>query len=102
MSASSDSGDVSLEAAEHIEEKHSDMIVENICRHTDQVLFSAAHPGQGGYGHVNEQPKPYWVRKFNALGFHVDQRTDQFVGFLRKAGTKPWYWQNVVVFERNQ
>ena len=55
---------ISMEVAEHLEEKYADIFVDNICRHSDIVLFSAAHVGQGGDGHINEQPVTYWIEKF--------------------------------------
>ena len=33
------------------------------------VLFSAAIPGQGGTGHINEQCQSYWQHKFFNCGF---------------------------------
>lgn len=60
---------ISLEVGEHIDEQYTDIYLDNICRHADVVLFSAAHPGQGGVGHVNEQPKNYWIEKFMAKGY---------------------------------
>ena len=33
-------------------------------RHSDIVLFSAAPPGQGGHGHVNERSYEYWRGEF--------------------------------------
>jgi hypothetical protein len=39
-------------------------------RHSDTILFSAAIPGQGGTGHINEQWPPYWIRLFEKNGFH--------------------------------
>lgn len=54
-----------LEVAEHLQEADADTLIENIVKHGDIVLFSAAVPGQGGEFHVNEQPLSYWVKKFN-------------------------------------
>ena len=58
-----------LEAAEHIAEASSDVLVDSICRHGDRILFSAAVPGQPGQHHVNCQWPAYWQNKFNAKGF---------------------------------
>jgi len=46
------------------EEKYADTFVNTLCRHADTILFSAAHVGQGGDGHINEQPIDYWIEKF--------------------------------------
>ena len=60
---------ICLEAAEHVEEKFSDLIVENLTNSSDVILFSAAIPGQGGTNHVNEQPPQYWAEKFANHGY---------------------------------
>lgn len=57
---------VSLEVAEHLEPSRARGFVEDLCRAAPVVLFSAAFPGQGGIGHVNEQPIGYWVDLFSA------------------------------------
>jgi hypothetical protein len=41
-----------LEVAEHLPEMHSDTLIDNLCRHGDLIMFSAAIPGQGGDFHV--------------------------------------------------
>jgi hypothetical protein len=46
----------SLEVAEHLSSARADGFVEHLTRLSDRVLFSAEVPGQGGYGHRNEQP----------------------------------------------
>ncbi|RAP38807.1 hypothetical protein DID80_02210 [Candidatus Marinamargulisbacteria bacterium SCGC AAA071-K20] len=54
-----------LEVAEHIPTQASSIIVENLVRHGKVILFSAAVPGQGGIGHINEQPLAFWFSIFN-------------------------------------
>lgn len=58
-----------LEVAEHLEEKYSDVLVENCINHSDRIIWSAADIGQGGYNHVNEQPISYWIDKFEKRGY---------------------------------
>jgi hypothetical protein len=60
-----------LEVAEHIDESCADTLIENLCRHSNMVLFSAAPPGQGGEFHVNEKSYDYWRLKFSKLGYDV-------------------------------
>jgi hypothetical protein len=58
------------------------------------VLFSAAVPGQGGPGHVNEKPLDWWEEKFAARRFRVVRgfgmrfENDQRVAW--------WYTRNMV------
>jgi 2-polyprenyl-3-methyl-5-hydroxy-6-metoxy-1,4-benzoquinol methylase len=61
------------EVAEHLPPMSADRLVETLCRHGDIVVFSAAPPGQGGDGHVNEQPAAYWIGRFETMGFRVDE-----------------------------
>ena len=47
---------MNIEVIEHIEKVYEDLVLQNITRNSDHLIFSAAHPGQGGVGHVNEMP----------------------------------------------
>lgn len=60
---------MSVEVAEHLPESAANTFVDNLVRHGDAVLFSAALPGQLGEHHVNEQPFEYWRDKFSERGF---------------------------------
>lgn len=55
---------VSLEVAEHLPPASAAGFVTSLVRHADAVLFSAAIPGQGGNGHINEQFQDVWARRF--------------------------------------
>src|SRR3981081_11169 len=50
---------ICLEVAEHLPAASADALVALLTRHAPVVLFSAAIPGQGGTGHVNEQRPVY-------------------------------------------
>jgi SAM-dependent methyltransferase len=87
-----------LEVAEHIPEEHAGSLIADLCSLADTVLFSAAIPGQGGYGHVNEQWPHYWVKLFARHGFMCS-------GALRwqiwnDDKIEPWYKQNMTVATR--
>lgn len=60
---------ISFEVAEHIEEEFSDEYVSNLKSLSDNVIISAAPPGQDGHGHINCQPKKYWIEKFNKFDY---------------------------------
>lgn len=90
-----------IEVAEHIDEKYAGLVVENITRHTDLLIFSAATPGQGGYGHINEQPFAYWSEKLSKVGFYCDhEKTAEFRDYLTQKNAKKWYCNNIAIFER--
>lgn len=84
-----------LEVAEHLPPGAADAFITTLCALAPIVVFSAAIPGQGGHGHLNEQPPAYWVGRFNQHGFEVS-------GELRwhlwgAADVEPWYQQNLLV-----
>ena len=55
---------ISLEVGEHLLPERAASFVEDICRTSKKVLFSAAIPNQGGVGHLNEQWQSYWAEHF--------------------------------------
>ena len=83
-----------LEVAEHV--RAAEPFVEWLCAAAPLVLFSAAVPGQGGDGHVNERPTGYWVELFAVQGYRGS-------GALRwrlweDERVEWWYRQNLLVF----
>jgi SAM-dependent methyltransferase len=96
---------VCMEVAEHVPGELADILVSQLCgacAEDGAVVLTAAPPGQSGYDHVNEQPLYYyWVDKFRALGFDVDD--DETVA-LKQAWAPVtrmwWYAANVCVFRR--
>lgn len=65
---------VSLEVAEHIDERWSNIYVQTLCRSSDTILLTTALPHQMGLGHVNEQTPSYWIKLFKEFGFRQDER----------------------------
>lgn len=87
---------ISVEVAEHIENKHCQTFLNNICLHSKVVLFSAAVPFQGGRNHINEQPLSYWVNKFNQKGYLLmDYIREQI---WNDQSIDIWYRNNCVLF----
>ncbi len=85
-----------LEVAEHLPHDKADLFVDNLTRHGDVILFSAAVPHQGGEHHVNEQPPEYWRGKFAARGYAA-------FDFLRprlarRKEVMPWYRFNSYIY----
>ena len=90
---------ISLEVAEHLNEKYADTFIDTLCRHSDIVLFSAAHVGQGGDGHVNEQPISYWVEKFEKRGYIWNDIRNEFKD---NYNIEQWYKDNISIFIKNR
>lgn len=84
-----------LEVAEHLRPEAAEDLVAGLCTLAPVVLFSAAIPGQGGHGHVNEQWPDYWAHLFarhglacsGALRFSLWERSE----------VAPWYKQNLLL-----
>lgn len=86
---------VCLEVAEHLPPQRAESFIAELCATSKAVLFSAAIPGQGGTGHVNEQPPSYWVDLFDRQGYDV-------TGALRwkiwnDERVENWYRQNLLL-----
>jgi hypothetical protein len=92
---------VSLEVAEHVESRYSEVFVDNLVRHSDVVLFGAAIPHQGGFRHVNEQWQSYWKMLFEARGFVVYDPVRSQLWY--DGNVHFWYKQNILLYinERN-
>ena len=92
---------LNIEVIEHIDRKYEDIVLENITRHTNLLIFSAATPGQGGWGHINERPFKYWEKKLNLANFFCEKdKTQEFRQYLKKKKAKKWYVRNISVFRK--
>jgi len=61
---------MSIEVVEHILNEKSDLMVDNLTNASNRyIIFTAAPPGQGGTGYINEQPKEFWIEKMSSRGF---------------------------------
>lgn len=89
---------ISLEVAEHLPEARASDFVKFLTELSDTVLFSAAIPGQGGTGHVNEQWPKYWTDMFYDHGYTT---TDALRGQIWSNAQIPfWYRQNALLFTK--
>jgi SAM-dependent methyltransferase len=91
----------STEVAEHVPAHLADEFVKFMIASGNDSIFTAAHPGQGGTGHINEQPQSYWIEKFERLGRRHDAAASKRIADALKArGTDAWLYQNMMVFRR--
>lgn len=91
---------ICLEVAEHLSDDIADSLIASLTRMSDLVLFSAAIPGQGGNGHINERWQSYWARKFKKNGF---ESFDIIRPTLwSSADVLYWYRQNTIVYRRSE
>lgn len=89
---------VCLEVGEHLPAARADGLVADLCALAPVVLWSAAIPGQGGAGHVNEQWPDYWVQRFTAHGMTVSGALRWMIWDDERV--ENWYRQNLLVAAR--
>jgi Methyltransferase domain len=89
---------VCLEVAEHLPPERAETFIAELCGLSDTVLFSAAVPGQGGTGHLNEQWPPHWALLFQANGFTCNDKLRWDIWSDGRVCW--WYRQNIFVASR--
>lgn len=88
-----------MEVAEHINRNNEDVLIRNLCKLSDKILFSAAIPGQGGENHVNEQWQEYWAAKFRGMGYFPFWK-DVREGVWNNPKVATYYKQNMVLYTK--
>lgn len=63
---------VCIEVLEHLAPRDAERAVENLCRHSDDILFSSTPSDFREPSHINVQPPAYWVELFARQGFYHD------------------------------
>ena len=93
---------ICLEVLEHIDEVHADEIIDKISTmFLDTLIFTAAVPGQGGVGHINCQPKEYWIEKLERNGLRRNTLMEEILRWYCKQGSyMGWFYNNVLVFNK--
>jgi SAM-dependent methyltransferase len=90
---------VSIEVAEHLPAESSRTLVDSLTTLAPAVVFSAAVPGQGGVGHINEQWPDYWAQLFIERGFVL---VDCLRPVLWNNPRVAWYYrQNLFLYVKN-
>ena len=95
---------ICFEVGEHIEEKYSERLVENLTQSSSTILFTAAPPGQNGEHHINLKPREWWVEKFLEYSFSFDkQLTNRLIKDMEKIpNIQPCYVNNLMVFKSEE
>lgn len=91
------------EVAEHLDDA-SELLSAIVRYAADRVIWTAAHPGQGGVGHVNEKPRDHWINEFALRGLRYEaEETEALRLTWRKvAGRCHWYHENLSIFRRSR
>lgn len=97
-----------LETAEHLPESAANTLCDTLVTAVEPpnglLVFSAATRGQGGAGHLNEQPRSYWLNKFDERGLERAASLTAHLSHLwKRAAPKAWwYGKNVMVFRMKE
>jgi hypothetical protein len=67
---------VCIEVLEHLSRSDGEAAIENLCRHTDQVLLSTTPEHYAEATHLNVQPPEYWAELFARHDFIRDVDVD--------------------------
>ena len=67
---------VCIEVLEHLSEIDAQTAVNNLCQHSDDILFSSSPDHHPDPTHVNVQPVEYWAQLFAGYGFYRDVELD--------------------------
>ena len=90
-----------FEVAEHIHQIYSKQLVSNCTEYSDRVIFTAVPIGQGGVGHINEQPYEFWINLFEQRSFAYNQTLSEDIRKkLRDNNVVDWLSNNFMCFER--
>jgi SAM-dependent methyltransferase len=89
-----------FEVAEHVPERLADRLVAFLTDLAPVLVVTAAQPGQGGAGHVNEQPREYWIERFERAGhtFDAAMSAELVRRFEARCVWAPWFIRNALVF----
>lgn len=94
-----------IEVAEHIDQSAHATLCDTLNNNLAKdgiLLFSAAHPNQGGMGHVAERPPKYWIDQFALRDLSYNQMMTVRLSLLWSNLNSPLYWlaSNVLIFQK--
>ena len=90
---------LSLEVGEHIPKEYEQIFLDNICKHTNNLLIlSWAIVGQVGDGHVNCQNNDYIINQISNRGFIYDIQNS--LELRASATCAPWFKNTILFFKK--
>lgn len=90
-----------LEVAEHLPPECDSIICNTIAKLAEKtIVFSSAHPGQGGDEHTGTRPLPHWRKMFFDRGFQFNNVLTTRLSLAWINIQTPHYWlpDNIQVF----
>lgn len=94
-----------LEVAEHLPPEHDETLCRSIGRHLQRggwLVFSSAHPGQSGEGHIGTRPAYHWRTKLYDVGisYQAGPTSRVALALLNLQSPLVWLAENVMVFDK--
>lgn len=96
-----------LEVAEHLDQSAHPTLCDTLAMNLAEgggnyLVFSSAHPGQGGNGHISERPASYWQKEFflRQMNYRDDLTCRLQLAWLNLRSPLWWLPANVMVFEK--
>lgn len=90
----------SFEVAEHLPGIYAQKYCGLLAAAAPNVVITAAHPGQGGHLHVNEQPAEYWIHLMGLCGHDFDAKATNFLKAAWRERVATHYHGNLLAFRR--
>jgi len=95
------------EVAEHIPDENLDIFIDTICNHLKRdeeslLIFTSAHPGQGGKEHATERPAIFWRDQFHIRGLNYQEEYTYRLALIWQSIYSPLMWlpTNVQIFRK--
>lgn len=89
-----------LEVAEHIPAEFEATFLQNVVKFSSGlIVLSWAIPDQGGFGHVNERPNAYVIRKLAEYGYTLQPAITKFIRQSLKRDECWWFRNSIFVFQ---
>jgi cyclopropane fatty-acyl-phospholipid synthase-like methyltransferase len=98
---------ICLETGEHMPDEFINVFCDTLCNHVrrdahSMLIFTAAHPGQGGTEHVSTRPATFWRDMFYERGLNYQpERTHKLlIHWLNLGSPKFWLSSNLQIFSK--
>ena len=91
---------LSIEVAEHVEDKYVDHYIETLCNGNVVVMTHALPQDDDGYHHVNCQYADYWVDKLSSRGYRLDYYNDFWKDLARSERSDAFFAKTGLIFVR--
>ncbi len=90
---------ISMEVGQQLSSDAADPYVDLLCRLADVIIFSSDVPGGFDRRPLNEQRPDYWISKFVARGFVLDDSlTMELRTTWEEKETASWFYNNLMIF----